>query len=534
MAIDTDCPQSQLGPGPDTSLTPHRLSIFYRSVGGDDFVFRELGYPGLSLMYQILGCFHSLQPTANAFGPPMVPCLLPLGFVRWQTLQLLLYPEEHAQCIQRAVELYDVPKPDGGIFPKILPRESFPSKPDEAMEKWHSTVLERLDGGHHRLKNSPYNSPYDVSDRGDGYFARHGGRSRRTSRPPRTDNQDLPHHLSPTSRRRSSVPSVPSSIQPPDHGDHHYWSSDQAFRPPDSPIPHSPRHRSSNFGRTQRPLSQTYHGTSNSNTTSNTATKSFHLNFENFHIPFLSSPFSSTKNRERSSTSAARRHAKSRSEAVSTGSEASSEDSLPRIPKYDQHHRRGSLAPPTDYNPFQRRHSHDASYLPTPKYKSARPSQPPRSSNDHHPYAPVPQTAPIPNLFHPDPFTTGSSASTAPKSLNGPPLNPQLRVIDPMGRKRPNDPGRDYAYNGADTLQGRRAVSAERRGTSSDRRNVRSADGNHDADRVNMRREGTPLRVNTVAGGGAARHARQPEVRSAGMPNLRRVPPRTLSGGGRR
>jgi nucleoside phosphorylase len=112
-------------------------------------------------MYSTLGCFHSLQPTANAFESPSVPCLLVPGFVRWQTVQLLLHPDEHAKCIQRAFELYDVPKPEGGHFPKTIPRESFPAKPDDDLSKWQNIVLERLDEGQNRLKNSSYWSPYE-------------------------------------------------------------------------------------------------------------------------------------------------------------------------------------------------------------------------------------------------------------------------------------------------------------------------------------------------------------------------------------
>jgi hypothetical protein len=539
---DADSSQSQLDPGPDTGLTPQRLSTYYKSVGGNDFVFRELGYPGLSLMYRTLGCFHSLQPTANAFDAPSVPCLLPLGFVRWQTLQLLLYPDEHAQCMQKAVALYDIPKPAGGNFPKTIPRESFPLKPDEAMEKWHNIVLERLDEGNHRLKNSPYCSPYESGERGEGYFPRNSPHMRRTSRPPRTENQDPPHRSSPTSRRRSSVPTIPSPIVPPEHLDNHHWSSDQAYSAPNSAVPRSPRHRPSNSTASPRPLSQQYprasnsHNTNHTNvaSTNNTSAKSFNLNFDNFHIPFISSPFNSKKkqHRERSSTSAAPRarpRSPGRSEAVSTGSEASSEDSLPRIPKYERDRRRSALAP-ADYNGYKRRHSHDATYLPSPKYMSAFPTQPPRTHVDHshnnHTY--VPQTAPIPGLFREDLSSNGHGASSAPESPNGAPNNPRLRVTDPTGRDQSGERGRERRFNSGETLQERRAVSAERRSRSDDRRGIRNADRN----RLNMRGEGTPLRVNTVAGTG--RRVRNPEVRSAGVPGLRRAPPTGLSGGGRR
>jgi hypothetical protein len=547
MNADTDLIQVQLQPGPDDNLTPQRLSAFYRSVGGDDFVFRELGHPGLSLMYRTLGCFHSLQPTASAssaFDSPSVPCLLIPGFVRWQTLQLLMHPDEHAQCMQKAVELYDIPKPDGGLFPKTIPRESFPSKPDEAMEKWHNDVLERLDEGQNRLKNSPYCSPYEAPDRGEGYFPRNSPHMRRTSRPPRTDAKDLPHHLSTSARRRSSVPSVPSPVQPPDPADTNYhWASDQAFSAPNSALPRSPRHRPSASITSPRPPSQPHHRSSNSYTaatTNNTSAKSFNLNFENFHLPF---PFSSKKSRERSSTSAARTRPRPRSsiqsEAVSTGSEASSEDSFPPIPRYEQGRRRSSLAPPGDYNRYQRRHSHDASYLQNKMNRSSFPPRSQHSHNDHnqayHPY--VPSAAPCPPLFRDDLFDETQRTSSAPHSPVGGQPNPKLRVIDPLGRDQSGERGRERRHHAQETLQERRAVSAERRSRSGDRRGGENPDqyrGGANRDRLDMSRQGIPLRVNTVSGPAGGKRARNPEVRSAGIPNLRRVPPMTLSGGGRR
>jgi hypothetical protein len=539
---DADFSQSQLEPGPDTELTPKRLSAFYRSVGGNDFVFRELGHLGLSFMYKTLGCFHSIQPTESPFVPPSVPCLLPAGFVRWQTLQLLLHPDEHAQCMQKAVELYDVPKPGGGIFPKTIPRESFPMKPSEKMEKWHNNILERLKEDQQKLKNSPYSSPYEGPDRGD--YVLHGSpHIRRTSRPPRTENQDLPHRLSASERRRSSVPSMPSPIHPPKESDNYHWASDQAYSAPNSPVPQSPRHRPSHPTASQRPPSQSYHRTSNSHntTTVNNSAKSFGITLENLRIPFFSSAFGSKKNRDRSSTPTARdrtRHQRSpRSEAVSTGSEASSEDSLPRNSRYGRDRRRSSLAPPMDYD-RSRRHSYDPSSLPPPKYMAAYPPAAQRGQNDHsynhHPYPP--STAPIPNTFREDLFANGHGAASAPELPNGPQLNPRLRFIDPAGRDQSGERGRERRYNGGATLLERRAVSADRRSRSNDARvGGHSRDRTHggDQDRPNMRRDGRPLRVNTVAGIGSKR-VRTPEVRSAGMSSARRVPAMGLSGGRRR
>ncbi len=486
-------------------------------------------------MYKTLGCFHSLEPTANAFEPPSVPCLLPAGFLRWQTIQLLLHPEEHAQCLQKAVDVYDIPQPGGGIFPKMIPRESFPPKPDEAMEKWHNLVLEKLDEGHHRrLKNSPYCSPYEAPDRAEGYFPR-SPHMRRTSRPPRTENQEPPHVFPTPSPRRSSVPPTPSPIHPTEHNDNYHWSSDQAYNTPNSAVPRSPRHRPTSSSASQRPVSQSYHhaSTTHHSSSNTTPAKSFNLNFENFHIPFISSPFNSKKSRERPSTSAARTRVRPRSpsryEAVSTGSEASSEDSLPRIPRHDRERRRSSLAPPTDYNPYQRRHSHDASYQPSPKYVPAFTPPTPQGPADqnHSRHTHVPAAGPVPGPFREGHVNNGSGSPSAPVSPSSAHVHPRLRVVDPTGRDRSNERGRVHRNSGGASLLERRAVSAERRSRSNDRRHGEGTD------RYDMRREGKPLRVNTVGESGK-RQLRNPEVKSAGIPNLRRVPPMGLSGGGRR
>jgi hypothetical protein len=77
--------------------------------------------------------------------PPSVPALTPQGFVRWQTIQLLLQPEEHVPFLQAAVKRFEITNPgDGAPFPKILPKESLPSKADVDMIQWHESVAEKL------------------------------------------------------------------------------------------------------------------------------------------------------------------------------------------------------------------------------------------------------------------------------------------------------------------------------------------------------------------------------------------------------
>lgn len=157
-------------------LSPSQLANFYRSCGGNyDELFKNTGEHGVSWIYRTLGCYHSLQPTRNAFEAPSIPCLTDDGYVRWQTLQLLLCPDEHVGFIQKAVELYDVPRRGGGgFFPKTIPTECFPVRPDPDMEKWHKLVISQITQDHmRRIKLSPYASPNPESGTSPGgYFAR--------------------------------------------------------------------------------------------------------------------------------------------------------------------------------------------------------------------------------------------------------------------------------------------------------------------------------------------------------------------------
>jgi hypothetical protein len=76
---------------------------------------------------------------------PSIPALKTKGFIMWQTIQLLLGPEEHVPFLQKAVELFEVKDPvTGNLFPKVLPKECLPERPDDAMEKWYQSVAERL------------------------------------------------------------------------------------------------------------------------------------------------------------------------------------------------------------------------------------------------------------------------------------------------------------------------------------------------------------------------------------------------------
>ncbi|CAI7607301.1 unnamed protein product [Penicillium manginii] len=141
---------AQLMPSFDSSgtidLTPERLASFYRKVGGNyDSLFLDTKSQALSFIYQSVGCFHSLQPSNNPYESPSVPSLLPLGFVRWQTIQLLMDPDEHARYLQNAVSQWNIVDAKGDIFPKDIPRDAFPSEPDPEMLQWHEGVCRKLE-----------------------------------------------------------------------------------------------------------------------------------------------------------------------------------------------------------------------------------------------------------------------------------------------------------------------------------------------------------------------------------------------------
>ncbi|KAL9137037.1 MAG: hypothetical protein Q9175_001747 [Cornicularia normoerica] len=128
------------------TLTPAKLAAFYRLVGGDyDPLFLDTSQASLSFIYQSLGCYHTLQPEKDPYTPPTIPALTPAGFVRWQTVQLLLEPEEHVPFLQEAVKRFDLMNPaDGAPFPSILPKQSLPCQPDMEMVEWHEIVAEKL------------------------------------------------------------------------------------------------------------------------------------------------------------------------------------------------------------------------------------------------------------------------------------------------------------------------------------------------------------------------------------------------------
>ncbi|KAL5334870.1 hypothetical protein BJX70DRAFT_402171 [Aspergillus crustosus] len=145
---------------PIADLTPERLAAFYRKVGGNyDVLFLDTRPSALSFIYQRLGCFHSIQPSTDPYKPPSIPALQPHGFVRWQTIQLLLDPDEHVAYLQNALERWNIFNPSNGtLFPKTIPREAFPAEPDPEMIQWHETVSQKFEFDYWKknlLRSSP-------------------------------------------------------------------------------------------------------------------------------------------------------------------------------------------------------------------------------------------------------------------------------------------------------------------------------------------------------------------------------------------
>jgi hypothetical protein len=99
----------------------------------------------ISYIYQSTGCQHSLQPTADDYEVPSIPALTLRGFARWQSIELLLGPEEHVPFLQFALKNFGIKHPETGeLFPANLPTESLPSKPDPQIERWHNHCAEKL------------------------------------------------------------------------------------------------------------------------------------------------------------------------------------------------------------------------------------------------------------------------------------------------------------------------------------------------------------------------------------------------------
>ncbi|RYC57843.1 hypothetical protein CHU98_g8379 [Xylaria longipes] len=136
-----------IGDTNDKQLNPKKLAAFYQAVGGDyNALFLKSPDPTISYIWRALGVQHSLQPTPdNDFAPPSVPALTLRGFVRWESLQILLGPEEHVPYLQYAVSNWNLKHPyTGEPFPVDLPATAFPAVCDAAVDEWHRACGEKL------------------------------------------------------------------------------------------------------------------------------------------------------------------------------------------------------------------------------------------------------------------------------------------------------------------------------------------------------------------------------------------------------
>ncbi|KAF4552807.1 Hypothetical protein D9617_9g025980 [Elsinoe fawcettii] len=142
---------SKFEPYDSTDLTPAQLARFYRDLNGDyDQLFLSIPPATIAFIYKNLGCLHSLQPipaaiAGNRYCDPTIPALKVEGWIMWETIQLLLGPEEHAGFLMQAVKKWELKDPDtGDKFPNLLPRSCFPAAPDAHMTAWYEGVSDRL------------------------------------------------------------------------------------------------------------------------------------------------------------------------------------------------------------------------------------------------------------------------------------------------------------------------------------------------------------------------------------------------------
>ncbi|KAJ5730906.1 uncharacterized protein N7483_005414 [Penicillium malachiteum] len=331
-----------------TEITPNRIATFYRKVGGNyDALFLGTKAQALSFIYQSLGCFHSLQPSPNPYESPCIPSLLPTGFVRWQTIQLLMDPDEHSQYLQNAVEMWDIVDAKGDIFPKDLPRDAFPAEPDAEMLQWHETVSKRLEQDYEKCQRQRQRgSPPNFT----GYHYRFSGKD------PLPDEEEF---FSSAPRRSGSRHQSHFDTEKPSHRRHHNCRPSE-----ERPSYHGRRPDPAFFARPDGGRS----GMSSPRGPSPSSRMDHNGRSRGRDRPFWHG----------------RRLSRDRNEPQESESESDSDDTIhederepPPPPR--QHSRRHNLSPPTPSS--ARRHSHDAY-----KRKPARDLSPHAPRRSHRGY----------------------------------------------------------------------------------------------------------------------------------------------------
>ncbi|KAK5992530.1 hypothetical protein PT974_05941 [Cladobotryum mycophilum] len=157
---------SHIGDKTDVHLTPKKLAAFYKAVGGNyDPLFFDTPYETISYMWTVTGCQHSLQPTGiNDYAAPSVPALTERGFSRWESVEVLLGPEEHVPFIQYAVSNWGLRHPDTGeIFPPNLPADVFPRRPDAQIDLWHKSCANEMRAAASKEETMPKPEPKSQS-----------------------------------------------------------------------------------------------------------------------------------------------------------------------------------------------------------------------------------------------------------------------------------------------------------------------------------------------------------------------------------
>ncbi|KAJ3496637.1 hypothetical protein NLG97_g2512 [Lecanicillium saksenae] len=207
----------KIGDRNELQLTPKKLAAFYRVVGGDyDSIFIEMPDSSISYIWQVTGCQHTLQPTDNDFAPPSIPALTPRGFSRWESVEILLGPEEHVPFLQFAVKNWNLRHPETGeYFPADLPCDVFPSAADEEVDLWHKACGERLTREAAGRPARPTRPPTreQEPEPADAKFAQNSSRNASQSGTPRPRREDADYF-----GRPFTYVNAPPNGRPPKHG----------------------------------------------------------------------------------------------------------------------------------------------------------------------------------------------------------------------------------------------------------------------------------------------------------------------------